>query len=197
MSEQMEEKKSKQKNLKKEILSYGIILLTCFSIVTIFTTFFWKPVKIDGSSMYPTLENAEIGLTSVFDVQSQGIQRFDIVIIYRPDSNEYWVKRVIGLPYEKIKVSNDQLYINGERIQEFFLDTDYVKSIRAKGEIFTSGFDEVTLGEDEYFIMGDNRIVSLDSRKKEVGPIKKEHIIGKNIFILYPFSDLKMVNGSK
>lgn len=92
----------------------------------------------------------------------------------------------------RIYAKDDVLYINGEPQEEPYLNTSYVKSIRAQGRKFTEDFGPITLKDDEYFVMGDNRVVSHDSRA--VGPFHKEDIIGKNAYILYPFNEMKIVN---
>ncbi len=98
------------------------------------------------------------------------------------------IKRVIALPGETIECKDEQVYINGEALDESaYLDNDYAKDWLAKNGYFNYNFDPVTLKEDEYFLMGYNRPISLDSR--DSGPYKKSQILAKDFLVLYPFEE--------
>lgn len=181
----------KKQGIKYELLDLLKTFIICFIAVFLLTTFVVKPVRVDGRSMYPTLEDGEVGLMNVFSAKFTDIDRFDVVVAYNEESGENWVKRVIGLPRDTVYAKDDVVYVNGLPIEEPYLDTDYVNQIRERGDYFTQDFDKITLGEDEYFLMGDNRVVSYDSRR--VGPFKRDDIKGKGIFILYPFDKIKMI----
>ena len=181
----------KKQGIKYELLDLLKTFIICFIAVFLLTTFVVKPVRVDGRSMYPTLEDGEVGLMNVFSAKFTDIDRFDVVVAYNEESGENWVKRVIGLPGDTVYAKDDVVYVNGLPIEEPYLDTDYVNQIRERGDYFTQDFDKITLGEDEYFLMGDNRVVSYDSRR--VGPFKRDYIKGKGIFILYPFDKIKMI----
>lgn len=183
--------KKAKKGLKYEVFDLVRTFVICFVFVFLITSFIIKPVRVDGRSMYPTLEDGEIGLMNVFSAKFQEINRYDVVVVYNEEKNENWVKRVIGLPGDTVYAKDDVVYVNGIAIDEPYLDSSYVKQIRSHGNNFTEDFDKVTLGEDEYFLMGDNRIVSYDSRK--VGAFKREDIRGKDVYVLYPFTKIKMV----
>lgn len=160
----------------KEILSYVIII----AVVVVIRIFIVSPVRVDGNSMYPTLKNNDILISKKFD---KSIDRFDLAIIkYK---NEKIVKRIIGLPGEKIRISVtkvgpnfvSRIIINGETLEENY----GYESINDAG-IASS---EILLGDDEYFVLGDNRNNSLDSRF--IGVIKKNKICGLTDFRLFPF----------
>lgn len=144
-------------------------------------------VRVDGDSMYPTLHNNAIGFSNILTYRMQGLKRFDIAIIYVPEKKEYLVKRVIGLPGETIEYRQDQLLVNGEAVAEDFFDQDYKRSQSANGS-FTQDFGPVTLADDEYFMLGDNRPYSSDSRW--YGPFKKEQIKAKDVVVLFPFQQI-------
>ena len=163
------------------------------SIITVFITiavslimvnFFFMPIVVNGSSMYPTLHDKSYGFSNIFSRRVSGIERFDIVVVYLEERDENLVKRVIGLPNETITFTNDTLYVNGTPINQTFLDPEYVKMSQEGSYegLFTNDFT-VTLGDDEYFCMGDNRPRSADSRI--YGPFKQSQIVSKDIFIIF------------
>ena len=148
------------------------------------------PVFVEGSSMYPTLQDGEFGFTNLLGLSLEGVNRGDIVIVEEGD--EYWVKRVIGLPNETIECRDNVVYINGEALDEPYLDSDYVHDIENNQGYFTSDFEAIELGSDEYFVMGDNRVVSADSRV--VGPFSRSQIVGKGVLVLMPLDQIGYKN---
>lgn len=185
-----------KQGLKYEILDIVKTVAICVVCMFLFTTFVLRTVRVDGKSMYPTLDNGDIGMMNVFSARFQKINRYDVVIVYNKEAKEDWVKRVIGLPGDTIYAKDDVVYINGQPLDEPYLNTDYANQIRARGDEFTGDFGKVTLGKDQYFLMGDNRIVSYDSRR--VGPFTRDEIRGKDVYVFYPFNHMKLVrNGGK
>jgi len=134
--------------------------------------------------MYPELSDTSVGFSNVVGYNISGLKRFDIVIIYVAEKDEYLVKRVIGLPGETVSYKDGKLYINGEYVKEDFLDQTYVSSYNGT---FMADVSPITIGDDEYYCLGDNRPHSSDSRY--YGPFKKENIKSKGIFIFWPFSN--------
>lgn len=191
-----EEKKEVETNTKKAkkdlFLEYAPYLIIILFIVTI-RTFIATPVKVNGSSMDPTLKNGDIMLLYKLTKKYRGLRRFDIVVI-DTDSGRL-IKRVIGLPGEKIKYEvkkNEEgekvatLYINGKEVEEPFISDD----LRVKTCDFKTDICETTveIGEDEYFVMGDNRGVSKDSRL--IGTININEISGTTKLVLFPFNKI-------
>lgn len=177
-------------NNKKTIIKTAIEI-----IVLIITTFFVFKyvlllVEVDGSSMYPTLYNGDIAVINALNIDEDDIKRFDIVILETNGINKKIVKRVIGLPGETIIYNNDRLYVDGVYFEEKFLDKEYIEETKGtyNTDLFTDDF-EVIVGDDELFVLGDNRLKSADSRK--YGAFKYEDIIGKKGIVLYPFSNMK------
>lgn len=155
----------------KEIIPYIVIVL----VVVLIRTFIITPVRVDGDSMKNTLKNGDILL--LYKLGS--INRLDIIVLDEEKDNEKIIKRVIGLPGETVAIKKGKIYINDKVI-----DDEY-----AYGE--TSDYDKVTLEDDEYFILGDNRLISKDSRY--FGPIKKSEMKGKIVFRLFPFTKIGTV----
>ena len=152
----------------KEAMPYIIILM----VVILIRTFIVTPIKVNGQSMYDTLNGSEIMILW----RTKDIQRYDIVVadlIENGKKTDTLIKRVYGLPGETISCEDGVIYINGKKIDDSY----------AYGK--TDDFGSITLGSDEYFLLGDNRGVSLDSRI--FGPINKKHIDGKTDFIIWPF----------
>ena len=190
-----EKKKAPKSGWKYELFDLARTFVICLILVLLVNHFLVNPVQVEGDSMYPTLYDEEIGFMNIFLVKKDGVQRQDVVIAHNSDTNENWVKRVIGLPGDTVYAKNDVIYINDQPLDEPYLDTDYVASIRNNGKYFTQDFGPVTLKEDEYFLMGDNRVVSLDSR--EVGPFNEESIIGKDVYVVFPFNEMKLVRNGQ
>lgn len=155
----------------KEVIPYIVIVV----VVVLIRTFIITPVRVDGDSMKNTLKNGDILL--LYKLSS--IDRFDIIVLEEEKDNEKIIKRVIGLPGETVAIKKGKIYINDKVI-----DDEY-----AYGE--TSDYNKVTLRDDEYFILGDNRLISKDSRY--FGPIKDNEIKGKIVFRLFPFTKIGTV----
>lgn len=162
--------------MKKQILEMVLTAVISFATVFGITHYVVQPVKVEGDSMYPTYENGQIGVSVI--AGKDHIERFDVVILNTNDGKKI-VKRVIGLPGETLEYKDDVLHINGVSTAETFLDKEYVVSGNMP---FTSDIEAITLAEDEYYCLGDNRWVSKDSRY--YGPFKAESIIAKGVYVL-------------
>lgn len=171
------------------ILQMQTVFLVSLAVMLLIVNFIAYPIQIDGKSMNPTLHDKDFGFSSILSLKTQELERFDVVIVKVND--EYWVKRVMALPGEKISCQDNQVYINGEAIQEDFLDKEYVQQEIEEHGYFTKDFSEVVLKDNEVFLMGDNRVHSLDSRI--VGPFDTNQLLAKDILILWPFNHGKVV----
>ena len=161
----------KFKKIIKENYSYILIIV----VILLIRTYIVTPIRVNGTSMYPTLKQNEIMILNKIGLKS-GIDRFDIVVV-KTDNNRI-IKRVIGLPGESVMYEDGKLYINGKYIEDSY-------SLSS-----TKDFDNIVLKEDEYFVLGDNREVSKDSRM--IGPVKKEQILGKTRLVIFPFTKIRM-----
>lgn len=162
------------KKIIKEIYPYIVIIV----VVVLFRTFIATPVRVDGDSMNDTLNNKEI---LILNKLNKNIERFDIVVINI--NNTRIIKRVIGLPGENIEYKNNELYINSKKIND--IDTSLTTDFSLK-----SLYNIDKIPEDSYFVMGDNRGNSLDSRFHEVGIINKKNIVGTTKIRIFPFNKI-------
>lgn len=159
----------------KRLLKAVLVVLSCYFIAVISNLVFLEQIVVYGSSMETTLENGEFGLADKQIFKLTSLKRFDIVVIQ--DNDEKIIKRIIGLPNETITYSNGVLKVNGYVVEEGFID-DINKNQTTRNDKDIS----ITLKEDEYFVLGDNRKISYDSRN--IGPIKKENIKAR-LFVIY------------
>ena len=153
----------------KELIPYLILII----VVVLIRSFIMRPVAVNGPSMQDTLYTNDIMLLN----KLSKVNRYDIVVVNF--NNDKLIKRIYGMPNDKIKCVSGVVYINNEEAKVY-----------GKGK--TKDFSEIVLGDDEYFVMGDNREDSLDSRY--FGPVKKENIIGNTNFIIFPFNHFGKVN---
>lgn len=163
------------------ILYIAIIVAVAFIIVK----FIGQRTVVSGRSMENTLSDGDNLIMDKITYRFGNPKRFDIVIFPDPsDPSEYFIKRVIGLPGETVRIGSDgTIYINSKK-----LDESYGKEVINNPGLAAS---PITLGKDEYFVLGDNRNDSLDSRFPEVGPIKGDEILGRAVFRIYPFNHMK------
>ena len=157
--------------------------IVAFIIVGGVYFFLGRPFTVSGASMYPTLHNGDrMVLSKVGD-----IHRFDVVILKAPDENVEYIKRVIGMPGDTLEMKQGVLYINGKKIEQPFINTEALQ----KQTVFIDDFTlqtltgETKIPEGKYFVMGDNRGVSKDSRM--IGFIDRSAIEGKAVFTIWPF----------
>lgn len=159
------------------VKSVVIVLLAAFLI----RFFLFQPFVVEGNSMEPNLHDKEYLIVNRLTYRIDEPQRGDVIVFDAPNSPGVdYIKRVIGLPSEKIKIADDEIFINNKKLDEKYLPASFQTLISADASFSL----ERQLGPDEYFVMGDNREHSLDSR--EIGTIKKQAIVGKAWVTLYP-----------
>ena len=185
-------KTEKNREVKNRIIrdSRTIKIISMVRILFVFCGLFWivmnfilKPVVVTGSSMYPVLENDEIIITDQISYTFSEPKRFDIVVVYSPEEEKNVLKRIIGLPNETVQYRGDSLYIDGNPVYEYFIDEEYKTEAMEDSNLnFTEDYGPVKLKDGEYFVCGDNRVVSKDSR--HFGVVKEEDIIARYLFSL-------------
>lgn len=177
----------KKNEMYEWIKSIAGALLLAFLI----RSFFFTPIVVDGESMNPTLQDQErMIVTKVGEPE-----RFDIVVFHAPDGRDY-IKRVIGLPGDRIEYKNDVLYINGKTYNEPYLE-QYKSELTDGTLTYSFTLKETAVGsdtvpKDSLFVLGDNRRKSNDSRN--IGAIPMEKVIGTTKVVFYPIKDMKIVD---
>ncbi|SDJ18573.1 signal peptidase I [Salimicrobium halophilum] len=164
---------------KNEWLEWIKAILIALVLAFLLRNFFFATSIVEGASMDPTLENGERVVFNKIVYHLDEPDRNDIVIIERPAKN--YVKRVIGEPGDQVEVKNHELYINGEKQAQDYLDNQSIQATRDYGP--------VEVPEDHYFVMGDNRAVSKDSRNG-LGLIKESEIVGRTELVIFPFEEM-------
>ena len=162
----------------KNIMSYVVII----GVAIIIKLYVFSPIRVNGTSMVPTLYNGNIMILNEIGYHLNGLERFDIVVIN--SDNDKIIKRVIGLPGETVEYKDNKLYINDEEIAENFKHGD-------TSDFTLADINVEVIPENYYFVVGDNRGNSKDSRV--IGLISSKQIMGKTNFILYPFDSIGSV----
>lgn len=175
-----------KKNSVEWLKTIGIALIIAFVV----RTFLFTSYVVDGQSMMPTLENGNLLMVNKMTYNIRDIKRFDVVVFHANESEDY-VKRVIGLPGEHVAYKDNQLYINGELLEEPYLD-EYKSEPHSLYRTADFSLEEITgestIPEGKVFVIGDNRNGSYDSR--DFGCIDIEQIVGKVNLRYWPLKDI-------
>ena len=177
------------KEVLKEIISTVLYLLAVVCVVFLLIKYVGQRTIVDGESMVPTLHHQDNLIVDKISYRFQDPERFDIIVFpFEYAENVYYIKRIIGLPGETVRIDEaGKIYINGEVLEESY----GAEVIRP--EYIGIAAEEILLGEDEYFVLGDNRNNSKDSRVPQVGNIKREDIIGRAWVRIWPLKDFEVI----
>jgi signal peptidase I len=146
--------------------------------------FLYQPVRVEGTSMLPRLEDRDRLFINKFVYHFEAIHRGDVVVFYYPrDPEKSYIKRVIALPGDRLRIDRGDVYVNGRKIAEPYVPEEYRDE---------KSMPETVIPEDEYFMMGDHRSISSDSR--EFGPVDRDLIYGKAEFVYWPRKNAGVVN---
>lgn len=169
------------KNIRSTIISLLVCVLIAVAAAVLITKFVANHTTVEGSSMEPCLKNEDELIVEKISYLTGEPERFDVVVFkYREDTN--YIKRIIGLPGETVRIEEGKIYINDNAIFD-----KYGNGVMTDGGIAEK---TLTLGEDEYFVLGDNRNASKDSRDSDVGAVKDDQIVGKAWLRVMPFDSL-------
>jgi signal peptidase I len=162
--------------LRKEIRVWTRDLLIAIGLALVIIVFLYQPVKVEGTSMAPLLSDQERIFINKFVYRFEPIERGDVVVFWYPlDHTKSFIKRVVGLPGETIQLRQGVLYVNGKTVPEPYVPPQYEDS---------SDFGPATVPKDSFFVLGDHRISSNDSRV--FGPVPSQFIYGRAVFAYWP-----------
>jgi signal peptidase I len=173
----------------KTAVMYAVALMIAIVLSVVIVKYVGQKTQVSGNSMNDTLVNADQLIIDKISYRSHDPQRYDIVVFPENEDSMY-VKRIIGLPGETVSISEGYIYINGQMLGDDIYGKETITQDNY-GRLYESS---VTLGSDEYFVMGDNRNNSTDSRSYDVGNITKDQIIGKVIFRIWPLKRMGVVD---
>ena len=171
----------------RTILGYILYILVIIGLTWMIVTFVGQRTRVSGSSMETTLSDGDNLIVDKLSYRFQDPKRFDIVVFpYKYEENTYYIKRIIGLPGDTVQVKDGYTYINGELLESDIYGAEVMIEAGTASE-------PITLGEEEYFVLGDNRNHSLDSRDPSVGILKREDLIGRAWVRIYPFDKMGVI----
>ena len=159
-------------------------ILGAIAASVLMVLFLYQPVKVEGTSMLPRLEDRDRLFINKFVYHFEDIHRGDVVVFHYPrDPEKSYIKRVIAVPGDRLRIDRGEVYLNGKHLPEPYLPDEFrdMKSMT-----------EMVIPEDEYFMMGDHRCISSDSR--EFGPVDRDLIYGKAVLVYWPTKDAGVVN---
>lgn len=175
-----------KKEVIKEIIGWILYLGAVFVMVYLIITFVGQRTKVDGSSMEPSLTHGDNLIVEKISYRFRDPERYDVIVFpYQHAENIFYIKRIIGLPGETVQIIDGYVYINGELLDEHYGAEVMINSGIAE--------DEIELGEDEYFVLGDNRNHSADSRDPSVGVLTREQLIGRAWVRIFPFDKIGVI----
>ena len=164
--------------MKAEIISWVKLIATAFVIAFALKTFIFQIAYVKGPSMEPTLYQGQILIVSKLSYRIGEPNRGEIVVVNDKKENKDLIKRVIGLPMEVIDIKDELVYIDGNILEE-----DYIHV-----PTYENGFEESKTSASQYFVLGDNRVASRDSRSSSLGFVERKSIVGRAVFRLWPLN---------
>ena len=175
------------KDVIKELVGWIVSILLIVAVSYLIVTFVGQRTQVSGSSMETTLSDGDHLIVDKISYRFREPQRYEIVVFpYRYEKNTYYIKRIIGLPGDTVQVKDGYTYINGELLESDIYGAEVMIEAGTASE-------PITLGEEEYFVLGDNRNHSLDSRDPSVGILKREDLIGRAWVRIYPFDKMGVI----
>ncbi|WP_010269634.1 signal peptidase I [Paenibacillus senegalensis] len=187
-----QEKTSDSPNpVKNEIWEWAKALVIAAVLVLLIRWFIFTPFIVDGPSMQPNFHSGERLIVNKILYTFREPQRGEVIVFHAPQGRDY-IKRVIALPGETIKIQDNQVYINGEELEEEYI-REAVEAALQNGYSYNSDFAELTVPEGHVFVMGDNRVNSQDSREPSVGPVPFDKVVGRADVIFWPLPQISIV----
>lgn len=179
-----EKDKEGTKSVLKELAGWIFYFIIIIGLTYLVVTYVGQRTRVDGSSMETTLSDGDHLLVDKISYRFREPERFDIIVFpFLYEEKTYYIKRIIGLPGETVQVIDGYVYIDGEQLESDVYGAEAMEEAEMAAE-------PLTLSEDEYFVLGDNRNHSSDSRDPSVGLIKRENIMGRAWVRVYPFDHI-------
>lgn len=185
-TEKTEEQGQKKTDMKREVISWVIYLVVIVGLTFFIVTFVGQRTRVSGQSMENTLHDGDNLIVDKLSYRFRDPKRFEIIVFpYQYEKNTYYIKRIIGLPGETVQVKDGYVYIDGEK-----LDEHYGKEVMDSAGIAET---PIQLGDDEYFVLGDNRNHSSDSRDPSVGVLHRDDLIGRAWVRIWPLDSIGVI----
>jgi signal peptidase I len=187
--------------VKSEIWEWAKALIIAVGIVLIIRWFFFTPTVVSGSSMEPNFSSQERIIVNKIIYSMEAPERGEVIVFHAPEEKDY-IKRVIALPGDSIMVRHDEVYVNGELIAEPYIQ-DALDEARRNGtsynryknfKVTDHGIEPAIVPEGHYFVMGDNRTGSRDSRDPSVGFVPSDQIVGRADLIFWPLTEIRWIH---
>ena len=181
-----EETPEEERSVLREVMSFLLYIVIVAGCCYFIITFVGQRTVVSGTSMVPTLQDKDNLITDKLSYRFRDPERYDIIVLRVESQHENFIKRVIGLQGESVQIIGGRVYINGELLESDVYGNELmVNPGRA--------FQPITLGEDEYFVLGDNRNGSADSRIEEVGNVARSRIVGRAFVRIWPLSQFGLL----
>lgn len=178
---------TKERSIFRELGGWLLYILIIIGLTYLIITFVGQRTRVSGSSMETTLSNGDNLIVDKLTYHFKEPKRYDIIVFpYKYEANTYYIKRIIGLPGETVQVIDGYTYINGEQLVGDIYGAEVMEAAGIAAE-------PITLGEDEYFVLGDNRNHSSDSRDPSVGILKRKDLMGRAWIRIYPFDKMGVI----
>lgn len=177
----------RESSILRELGGWILYILIIIGLTYLIITFVGQRTRVSGSSMETTLHNGDNLIVDKLSYRFRDPKRYDIIVFpYKYEENTYYIKRIIGMPGETLQIKDGYVYIDGEQLTSDIYGNELIEDPQTAEE-------PVTLGEDEYFVMGDNRNHSMDSRDPSVGVLKKSALMGRAWVRIYPFNNVGVI----
>ena len=177
-----------ESSILSELGGWLLYILIIIGLTYLIITFVGQRTRVSGSSMETTLQNGDNLIVDKISYRFRDPKRYDIIVFpYKYEEDTYYIKRIIGMPGETVQIKEDgYVYIDGERLKSDIYGRELIKDPQTAAE-------PVTLGDEEYFVMGDNRNHSMDSRDPSVGVLSRDDLIGRAWVRIYPFDNIGVI----
>lgn len=185
--EELEVEKSNEKSIMRELFGWVLYILIVVGLTYLILTYVGQRTRVSGHSMETTLSDGDNLIVDKLSYRFGDPKRYDIIVFpYKYKENTYYIKRIIGLPGETVQVTDGYAYIDGELLESDVYGAEIMDNSGIAGE-------PLTLDEDEYFVLGDNRNNSSDSRDPSVGILTREDLLGRTWIRIYPFDKMGVI----